>query len=67
MNKFSMTCSCGHVFSVEAESRDEAVMKMKGMMDEAGVKAHMDEKHQGEPLMTVEKAHAEIEKGLMPA
>ena len=62
-----MTCSCSHVFSVDADNRDEAVMKMKSMTDEAAVKAHMDEKHPGEPLMTVAQVHAEIEKELKSA
>ena len=53
--------------TVEADNRDEAVMKLKGMMDEAAIKAHMTEKHPGDPIMSVGDCHAMIEKEVMPA
>ena len=53
--------------NVEANDRDEAVAKFKGMMDESGIKAHMDEKHPGKPIMSVAECHAMIEKDVMPA
>lgn len=62
-----MTCSCGDVMTVEAGSREEAVGKMKGMMDETAVAAHMSEKHPGEPMMSVAQVHAMIEQGLAVA
>lgn len=62
-----MTCSCGDIMTVEADNRDEAVMKLKGMMDEAAIKAHMTEKHPGDPIMSVGDCHAMIEKEVMPA
>lgn len=67
MNKYSMTCSCGDVMTVEAGSREEAVGKMKGMMNEAAVAAHMAEKHPGEPAMLVDQVHAMIEQHLAVA
>ena len=62
-----MTCSCGDVMSVEAGSQEEAVGKMKGMMNEAAVAAHMTEKHPGEPEMSVAQVHATIEQNLVAA
>ena len=67
MNKFSMTCSCGDTMTVEAESREEAVRQFKSMMDEVGIKAHMTEKHPGEPVISVAECHAMIEKQVVPA
>ena len=66
MNKFSMTCSCGDVMSVDAENRDEAVMKMKDMMTQEAIDAHCAEKHPGMTL-TQADVHAGIEKDLMVA
>ncbi len=57
-----MTCSCGHTMAVEAASQAEAVKKLKGMMNKAAVKAHLAEKHAGQPMMTVADVHAAIEK-----
>ena len=59
-----MTCSCGDTMTVEGKDRNEAVMKMKGMMDEAAIKKHMDEKHPGEPVMSVADCHAMIDQKL---
>ena len=66
MQKFSMTCSCGDVMSVDAENREEAVMKMKGMMTQEAIDAHCLEKH---PEMKLPQAdvHMGIEKDLMAA
>ncbi|HEY4489959.1 MAG TPA: hypothetical protein VJC12_01735 [Candidatus Paceibacterota bacterium] len=59
---FKMTCSCGDTMNVEAENRDEAVGKFKAMMDEGAIKTHMDEKHPGEPLISVADCHKMIEE-----
>lgn len=67
MQKFSMTCSCGDTMTVEADSREEAVSKMKGMWDEAAVTKHMTEKHPGEPMISVADAHAQIDQKLVAA
>jgi hypothetical protein len=66
MNKFGITCSCGDAFSVDAATREEAVAKMKGMFDEAGIARHFGEKHPGQPVLSVSEAHAIIEQGLAP-
>lgn len=64
--KYSMTCSCGHVMDVEAETRDEAITNMQGQMDEAAIAQHMAEKHPGEPVMSVEEVHASIAQNMEP-
>ncbi len=67
MQKFSMTCSCGDIMSVDAENHDEAVMKMKGMMTQEAINQHMAEKHPGDPVMSMAECHAAIEKDLVAA
>ena len=62
-----MTCSCGDVMTVDAEDRNEAVTKLKDMMDESAIKAHMEEKHPGDPVMSVADCHAMIEKEVVEA
>ena len=62
-----MTCTCGDTMTVDAENRESAVMQFKAMMDEAGIKAHMDEKHPGEPVISVADCHKMIEEQVMPA
>lgn len=64
MTTFQMACSRGDVMKVDAENRDEAVTKMKSMMDESAIKAHMAEKHPGDPVMSVADCHAMIEKDM---
>ncbi|OHA20323.1 MAG: hypothetical protein A2836_03025 [Candidatus Taylorbacteria bacterium RIFCSPHIGHO2_01_FULL_45_63] len=65
MKTYSMTCRCGDVMKVEAESRNEAVAKLKARMTLDEVKRHMDEKHPGEPLSSQEQIAMEIEKGVV--
>lgn len=48
--------------TMEAETRDEAVQKLKDMMNAEAITAHMTEKHAGQPAMSVEDCHAMIEK-----
>ena len=67
MQKFNMTCSCGDTMTVEAENRDAAVTQFKAMMTESSIKAHMEEKHPGDPVMSVADCHAMIEKQVQPA
>lgn len=67
MQKFSMTCSCGDVMSVDAASREEAVVQMKDMMTQEAINGHMQEKHPGDPIMSMADCHAMIEKDLVPA
>lgn len=53
--------------TVDADNRDDAVAQFKGMMTEDAIKAHMAEKHPGDPVMSVADCHAMIEKNVMPA
>ena len=62
-----MTCPCGDDMTVDAENRDEAVSKLKAKMTEDVIKAHMAEKHPGQPVMTVAECHAMIERDLKAA
>ena len=53
--------------TVDAADRDGAVAQFKGMMDEAGIAAHMQEKHPGEPVIPVSACHAMIERDVVAA
>ena len=64
MSKYEMTCSCGHVQEVDAASKEEAIKMVQDGMTEESIKAHMAEKHPGEPVPTAEQAHASISQGL---
>lgn len=64
MQKFSMTCSCGDVMSFDAETREEAVTQVKNMMTQEVINKHMEEKHPGDPAMSMADCHAMIEKNL---
>ena len=63
VGQFSMTCTCGHVMSVEAPSRQGAVQKLKGMMSADAVATHMAERHKGQPVPPVSAVHAMIDQG----
>ena len=67
MNKYSMTCTCGDVMTVDAASREEAVEKLKGMMTEDAIAKHMAEKHTGEPVPSKEQSDAMIEQNTKEA
>lgn len=67
MKKYSMTCSCGQVMSVEGNTREDAVVKMKQMMDQVGLDTHWAQFHKGKPdseKPTVEQSHAMIDQML---
>ena len=53
--------------TVEAADRNGAVAQFKAMMTEESIKAHMDEKHPGQPTISVVDCHAQIEKDVVPA
>lgn len=63
--KYSFKCNCGDVLTVDVETKEEAVEKIKGMMNEDAIKAHMAEKHPGEVAPSVEQVHAQIESGVV--
>jgi hypothetical protein len=57
---YEMKCDCGKTVTVEAANRDEAIQKVKEIMTEDAIKEHMAAEHPGEPVPTVEQAHAMI-------
>ena len=62
MKKYSMKCSCGHVMAIDANSREEAVTKMKEMMTQEALEAHMKQYHKPEePMPTLAQAHQQID------
>jgi len=62
MMKYSMKCTCGHVFTCDATNRDEAVAKFKGMMTPDEVQKHFAEKHAGQPVPSMEQVQMNIEQ-----
>ena len=62
MNKYSMTCTCGHEATVDADTKDEAITKIQDMMPEEAIASHMAEKHPGEPVPSKEQSDAMIEQ-----
>ena len=57
-----MTCTCGDTMPVDAENREEAVEKFKGMMTEDAIAQHCAEKHPGEPVPSKEQVDAMIDQ-----
>ena len=57
-----MTCTCGDDISIDAGSREEAVLRLKEMMDDEAVMTHVSESHSGESAPTMEEIHAMIEQ-----
>ena len=64
MQKYSMTCSCGEVMTVDAGSKGEAVTKMKTMMNADKVKMHFADKHKGQPVPPVSEVHKMVDQML---
>ena len=67
MTTFQMTCACGDTMKVESATREQATTKLKAMMNESAVVAHMKEKHPGEPMIPVSQVHTMIDQNLMAA
>ncbi len=63
---YSMTCSCGDVMTVRGRTREAAVRKMKGMLNEAKVYEHMAQKHMSDAVPDIRLVHAVIEQDLKP-
>ena len=64
---YSMTCACGDVMTVDAADRNQAVQKLKEMMTEDAINAHMSEKHPGDPVLPMSQVHMMIEQGVQEA
>lgn len=58
-----MQCTCGHVLSVDAENREDAVRQLKAGMTQEALDVHMEKYHKpDEPKPTLEQSHAMIDK-----
>ncbi len=62
--KYSMTCTCGHVMSVDADSQEEAATKLKEMMTQEELDKHWADMHTNDtgPKPTIEQSQAMIEQ-----
>jgi hypothetical protein len=61
MQSFSMTCTCGHTMTVEANNRDDAIGMFRAGMTQEALDQHFQERHSpSEPKPTLEQAHASI-------
>ena len=62
--KYSMKCTCGHVMTVDAGTREEAVGKLKTMMTQQALDDHWNQYHMQDtqPKPTVEQSHMMIEQ-----
>lgn len=67
MNMYTIECTCGHDLKVQAEDREEAVAKAKGIMNEGGIADHYEEYHKGEPVPSVDEVHAHIAQDITEA
>jgi hypothetical protein len=67
MTTYQMDCSCGDTMKIEGATRDEAVLKLKAMMNDSMLSTHMKEKHPGEPMIPVAQVHAMIEQNVRAA
>lgn len=63
---YKMTCTCGDVMTVEADSKEQADEKMKTLMNEEAVAKHFAEKHAGQPVPSIDQVHANISQDLQP-
>ncbi len=67
MSKYVFTCPCGESMSVNEESRKDAIVKMKALMDKERAKEHIKAKHSHDADgMTVGHIYALIEQRLAP-
>jgi hypothetical protein len=63
MTKYSMTCTCGHTLSLQANSREDAVAIFQKSMTEKALEDHMRQWHKpDDPKPTLAEAHAMIQQ-----
>ncbi len=72
MNKYTCKCTCGHDMTLDAANKDEAVMKMKGMMTQEELDKHFMQFHKPDemkPTLDMALMHIEqdIQQVVMPA
>ena len=68
MNTYVIHCECGNMMSVESESRDEAIDRMKIIMSKRGIADHYNTFHgRTEKVPTVAEIHTQIEEEIKEA
>ncbi len=60
---YSMKCTCGHIATVDAENKEEAIGKMQDMMTDDAIAAHVAKDHAGEEAPT--KAQVDMQVAQM--
>lgn len=65
MKKYSYKCTCGHVMTLDAMSKEDAFEKFKAMMSPDAIKLHYEDKHPGQPLPTSEEFANNLENGIV--
>ena len=65
--KYMMKCSCGDEMTVDAMDKNEAVEKLKIMMNKEAVEKHFQDKHKGQQAPPLEQVHMMIAQQVMPA
>ena len=58
--KYSMQCTCGHTITVDAESKEDAISQIKGVMTPNEIAKHMDQKHKGQAIPSNDQVYAMI-------
>ncbi len=61
LKNFKFTCTCGQIVIVQADSKEEALLKLMEVVDTDLVK-HMSEKHPGEPIPPVRNAKEYVDE-----
>ena len=66
MKNYSMACSCGQVMKVDGMTRDEAVAKLKSIMNQEGIDAHWSQFHKDDknPKPPMVQVHAMVDQML---
>ena len=58
-----MKCTCGHVMSVDADSKEDAISQMKELMTEDALNDHFKKYHkEDEQKPTLDQSHMMIEQ-----
>lgn len=63
MATYEFKCPCGDATTVEADTKEAAIEMIKAEMTEEKVKMHMEEKHSGDPVPSMEDLAKMIEEG----
>jgi hypothetical protein len=67
MANYSFTCTCGHVMTMDANNREDAIGKFKAAMTQQALDDHIRTHGPNDPRPTLEQAHAAIEQTVTAA